>query len=93
MRIAVENPKPNRMDGFYPFFYLLVVLLAVAFGAYWFYALRMLFEKETSVKMQMTFLLMLIAFPAITPAIIYLLYLDFFRRRKSMHQHSMVRRK
>ncbi|HYJ38518.1 MAG TPA: hypothetical protein VEV87_07865 [Chitinophagaceae bacterium] len=74
------------MDGFYPLFYLLILLLVIAFVPYWFYALRMLFDKESNVKMQMFFMLMLISFPAITPAIIYLLYHDFFKRRKSIRE-------
>jgi hypothetical protein len=67
--------------------------VAIAFVAYWFFALRMLLDKESNVKMQMFFLLMLISFPAITPAIVYLLYHDFFKKKKAFRQTSMVRNK
>jgi len=61
--------------------YSLGVIAAMGFVAYWCFALRMVLDKEPNAKIQVLFLIMLIAFPPITPSVIYLLYLDFFKKR------------
>jgi len=58
------------------------MLLTIAAVVYWCYAFRLLLDKEPSIKFKVFFLFILFAFPLITPAIIYIFYLDFFKKRQ-----------
>lgn len=58
------------------------LLLAMAFVVYWCYALRIVMMRERNVGMKLFFVAMLILFPPITPAIIYIIYLNVFKRKQ-----------
>jgi len=64
------------------FFDSLGLLLAIGFVAYWCYSFRLLLDKEESPILKGLFLVMLFVFPAVTPAIIYVFYLDYFKKKK-----------
>ena len=73
------------------FFDSLGVLLAIGSVAYWCYSFRLLLDREESIPMKLFFLVMLFILPIITPAIIYVFYLDYFKRKKAIGLHATNR--
>ena len=70
------------MDFISLFLYSVGLLAAIAVVAYWCYSFRLLLDKEPSGLIKIFFVVMLISFPLFTPAVIYLLYLDYFKKKR-----------
>jgi len=67
------------------------LLLAIGFVAYWCYSFRLLLDKEESPLLKGVFFVLLLVFPPVTPAIIYVFYLDYFKRKKVIGLHAANR--